>query len=263
MRRLTLLLTVALMVGACAAETVTRPTTTVAVAEPSTTTTTVMEAAKTTDAVESATTEAEGSVDICSRSVGWLTGTSYVADCFVVPVSFEPVGQGWRSSGAGEEWMKVVWADPDDQSLTVRIGLMSYRSSEAPADVIKAIVASEVIAAVSSVEEVTVAGFRALRVDVEGDPEPGGEAAAPGSGGCTGNSPVWFAGTSFGHSIIGVPSGVMGVGACDRVRLWVLDAGGKSITIIAGTADPDRHTEAVAKVEELFEGMSFEVGAGS
>ena len=52
---------------------------------------------------------------------------------------------------------------------------------------------------------------------------------------------------------------MFGVGACQIVRVWVLEVDERTLTIIGGTADPDRHDDAVAKIEELFEGMSFEV----
>lgn len=49
------------------------------------------------------------------------------------------------------------------------------------------------------------------------------------------------------------------MGSCDVARIWVLEVEDRTLTIIGGTADPARHDEAVAKIEELFEGMSFEV----
>ena len=249
MRRL---LPAVLFLVACGGETTV--STTSPVAEPTTTTT-----------VESTTTtaEAEGPVDVCRRGTGWESGVVYEAGCFVAPVLFEVTEDGWGSEGAGEDWVKVRWLGGD--GLRVRVALIAYRSTSPPERVLDRISAVGGIAEVSARRDVVVAGASGLMVDVEGAAEEGGEIAAPGSGGCTGDSPLWFGVTRFGHGFAdsGSIREVIGVGACHLVRIYAVQVGETTVTLLGGTDDTDRHEEAVAKIESLFEGMSFGTGGGS
>ena len=240
-----------LLLAACSGGTA---DTTVPVPEPRTTSTTkVVESTTTTEAVEP--------VDICPRGVAWEPGTTYAADCFLVPVAFMVDEEGWGSEGAGDDWMKVRWLAPADQGFRVRVALVAAGSTRSPAAVLDRIASHGSISEVSDRMEVSVGGVEGLAVDAEGAAEEGGE--RPGSGGCTGDSPVWFEPTRFGHALFPTPWGDVGVGACQVARIVVVQAGDLTVLAIGGTTDQDRHEEAVAKIESLFEGMSFDTGGGS
>lgn len=213
-----------------------------------------------TTVVETTTTTVAEAVDICRRGEQWTPGSTYRADCFVVPLEFRPEHEGWTSSSAGGDWVKVRWSDPEMDGSEVRGAVLAYRSSDAAENVLDQLTSSELINEVSERTMLVADGMDMLVVDVEGADEPGGEVIAPDGVPCSPDQPVWWRRGRFGHTIVDRGGGVIGVGACHIVRIWVVDVGGTTITILGGSADPDRHDQAVAKIQELFDTMSFYKG---
>jgi hypothetical protein len=245
---------VAIVAAACAGETA-ETTTSVPVAEPTTSTTT-------TTLEESTTTTVAESVDICrGRAELWEPGAVYTAPCVVVPVSFEVAEEGWRSSLVSERWAYVPWVDPSDtevdQVFEVGVAVVASRERGGAGARIGSILETEGIVPFSDPSQTAVVGLAGLVVDVEGLPRndlAGRQCQAAGD-------VVLIGRDTFGYRIAPGPQDgdFFGVGRCQVARVWVLEAGDFLITIIGGTADPDRHEEAVAKIESLFEGMTFEV----
>ncbi|MDX1448795.1 MAG: hypothetical protein R3246_06980 [Acidimicrobiia bacterium] len=211
---------------------------------------------------------AAGPVDFCGRGLVWEPGETYVAPCFLVPIAFEPTEDGWASTGGRTDLVRARWREPAEDGLVVRVALFPLGSSDSPQGVMDRIAQHELISEISDRTEAVVAGYSALVADVEGAPEPGGELVSPDGSACTPeHRSVWFPATSFGHTLlelltIGGGSEVVGVGACHVARIWVVDVDGVSITIVGGTGDPERHPEALAKIDELFGFMTFDTTSG-
>lgn len=128
---------------------------------------------------------------------------------------------------------------------------------------VEAIVVTGGVEVVGGVEHGLVSGFDAMVVDVEGSRGAGSDALNRRECALHGES-VFFGGTAEAYPLAGGPRDqFFGVGKCHVARVWVFEVNGQTVTIIGGTDDPDRHDEAVVKIEELFEGMSFDVGGGS
>jgi hypothetical protein len=175
-------------------------------------------------------------------------------------LSFTVSEDGWRSRAPQEEWVFVSWVDPDDRSFRVNVAVTALRRSDGPEARIETVLEKEGIAAVGEVSQEDVAGFGALVVDVDG--ASGGPSLA-GRECSTDGAFVLHGRDQEGYLIASGPEDgdFFGVGACQVVRLWVFDVGDYTITVIGGTADPGRHTEAVAKAESLFGGMTLDTSA--
>lgn len=243
--RRTVILVMAVLVAACQPETAT--TTTVSIAPPSTlaTTTTV------TSVVEDA------AVSMCGGALAWDVGDTYVADCFVLPMSFTTQEQGWVSTGATDSHVRLRWNDPDDRDVSVRIAIIAYRINEAPAEVLEAILDVDGVLSLGGPDPVEVAGMTGIVAGLEGAPEEDGFPDDPARDGCTSDSAVWLTNDQFGHGFFPIGSLVIGVGACDLVQSWIVDVDGLTLTILAGTVDPADHPAAVEAAEGLFDSMTF------
>lgn len=244
-RRRRLILGMAVLVAACQPETV--MSTTVSVAPPSTVSTTT----STTISV------AEEPVRICARGLPWDVGTTYVADCFVRPMSFIPQDEGWVSSGATDSHVRLRWNDPADRDVSVRIALIAYRIDRSPAEVLESIVDVDGVSSVSGGDPVEVAGVTGIVAELEGGPEEDAPNIGAERDGCTSGSAVWLTNDQFGHGFFPIHGLVIGVGACHLVRAWIVDVDGLTLTILAGTEDPEIHPIAVDAAERLFASMAF------
>lgn len=253
MGRVALVVLVGVLV-ACGSNAAEAPTTTTA------SPTTPSNLATTPTVPAATTTTVAEAVDICPKGEVWSPGMVYVAECFVVPVAFEPLGDGWRSSGASGRWVSIRWVDPSDRDFTTELAIIAFESLEAPLAVLEEIASLEGLKPIGESVPVDVASRSGFFADFEGAPwQTGPEGEDP----CNTLEPIRFAGD--GNPIVsgvGARSDSIGVGYCDLARIWALEEGGMTVTIIGGTADPARHEEAVAKIEELIEGMQFDVGNG-
>lgn len=191
--------------------------------------------------------------DICSVGLVWEPGTTYVADCFLFPVSFLPTEPGWRSSGAAEEWVALRWVGSDTQP-EVGVALLALRHDLDPVAIVDEIAPLEGIDVVAEPRPITLAGRTGLVVEVEASPSDG----PPDARSCLPAGVTQFLTDAGGQRLIeGVSRSLLGVGYCHVVRVWVLDIGGRTVTIVAGTSDPARDKEAAATVERLLDTTSF------
>ena len=229
---------------------------------PTTTTTTTVPVAPPSTMVTSTSTTSSvldtSPVDICARGMVWEVGTRYVADCFVRPMVFVPAEDGWVSSGAGDSHVLLRWSPPDSTDLAVRVAFVAYRTDRTPTEVLETIVSfdnDESVALAAPARDVEVNGWPGVWASLEGGPEQNAPVDPPCS---APSSPVWFSNVQFGHGFFPIAaSRVVGVGACDLVEAWILDVGGMTLTILAGTGDPSDHGAVVGVVEGLFASMEF------
>lgn len=242
-RPLRLILGMTLLVTACQPETVmpmadsVAPLSTVGTTTTSPTTTTVV----------------DGPVDICSRGMVWEAGTMYVADCFVHPMSFVPQEEGWGSAGGGGGHLLIRWIDPEDRDVSVQIALLSYQSQQTPSEVLASIVQVDGVVVVDGPVATELAGGIGVGAELEGESEQD-----LGPLYCNGGNAVLLSAGTYGHGFYEIQNGrVIGVGACDLVQAWVVDVGGSTVTILAGTEEPENHPIAVDAAERLFASMTF------
>ena len=247
------LLAVVMAVSACAGQAA-ETTTTTTVLEPPTTSTTTTVATTTTGAAEP--------VNICGRARLWEPGVVYTAPCFIVPNSFAVAEDGWRSALVQDRFVYIPWLDPSDtevdQAFEVGVAVTATSAAGGVDDRVVEILETEGITLVRQSMPTVIAGLQGASLDVGGEPrlDLNGRECQPAG------DVVYQSRDRAAYPIAAGPGGdFFGVGRCQVVRVWVLEAGSFLLTIIGGTASPDRHEEAVAKVEELFGGMTFELTA--
>lgn len=198
------------------------------------------------------TTTTEGGVEACvptpleGRPRAWEEGCIYSATEFVVPLTFEPHGPGWSSTGAASRWVSLRYDADSDSFFDMTLTLLAFEADLPPGEVIDALLAIEGVAAVSDRIETTVANYPAITIDVLGESEgnviddnvcsrPYGSAqfftGVPGY-------PLFRDPDMSGPSSFGVP-------ACFSTRVWVIDSSSTSVTALVVVED-----------ESLFEGLA-------
>lgn len=248
------LLSFVLLLAACSSTTAQSTPTSDPVAEPATTTEVTP---STTDTAPTTSTP----VDMCGRGLGLEPDTAYVAECFVHPVSLEVGEQGWSASPAESGAVTMTYKDPSG-GLVVTVALISFDRAKPPDEVLEVVASREGIAVIAEPVATEISGYPGLYMDVQGAPRGGDtdtlDEPRP-SQYCPPRRPVRF--KDGGNAIVGQVGGAadaIGVGYCHVARIWAVEVDGSTVTLIAGTTDPDRHGEAVAKSEELLDGLSFE-----
>lgn len=201
-----------------------------------------------------------GPVDLCPRGMAWDTGVAYVADCFIVSVTFEPTVEGWRSRGVGAEWIEGTWIDPETSTPSVHFALLAYESSKAPEEVIASIVDIDGVNATSEIQSALVAGRTGLQVDVITDPAPANNHTHGRRGGCSTDfdhaldlslfSPGYILMDRIGFSSFG---SVYGLGACFAFRIWAIEVDGFTLTLIVAAPHSDELEPAASSVQSLFD----------
>lgn len=240
-----LLIVVAVINGACASDT----------GEATTSTETLPPAEVTsTTAFETSTTLPPTPTDICPVGLVWEPGTTYVAECFLFPVSFLPSEPGWRSSGAAEQWVSLRWVGSASR-LEVGVAMLVLRHDLKPGDIVDEVETLEGIDFVAEPQPTTVGGRTGLVVAIEASSSGNVPSEARS---CLPAGVAEFLEEAGGRGLIeGVSRSLLGVGYCHVVRVWVLDIGGRTVTIVAGASDPARGDEAAATVERLLNTASF------
>lgn len=254
-----------LVLSACALDTADQPTMTSASEEPPTAA--PPSTASTTMRVVESTMPADASIEpvqMCGRGQRLEPGPSYIAECFIQPVALRVTELGWSASPAEETAVSVTYTDRSN-GLSVGVALIAVNSEDSPEEVLDVIASKQGITALADPIISEVSGRPGLYFDVQGDPRGGGVQALDEprpSRNCPPRRPVRY--KDGGNTLIGQVGATdeIGVGYCHVARVWAVEVDGLTITIVGGTTDPERHEEAVAKVESLFEGLSFEV-AGS
>lgn len=229
--------------AACTAQT----TPTTASSTPTTTTSTTVAPSTST----STTVVVDSPVDICVPGISsWEVGETYVAPCFLTPVQFTPVDEGWSSIRADTEWVEGMWTEPGERTPAMRFVILAYEPQTTPDEVIASILAFE---SVDPLIEPAADGDL-LTVDVATGPDAdifGRE--------CMVSFTRAFdilggdLGTVLLHRLDNV-SGVghaYGMGACWTFRIWATTVADTTITVIATTADLDRFDELMPTAERL------------
>lgn len=249
MRRTTLGLATTLIVVACGQAT----------PDPASTTTVFV--APTTTQLVTTTTVVTERVDICSRGLLWEVGSIYGAGCFIVPLSFEPDEEGWRSGGGGNNWVRIDWRETGGD-VAIRMAALAYEPQSDPASVLDQIIAIDGVNAQGISRGVSVGTHSATTVDVHTDPDPQPEVldfdeCSSDQGLVTWGYDVWP-----GYPLVYDPQSSteeFGLGACATFRIWAVDMDGTTVTILATTEEQARFEELMPTVERLLESMS--VGA--
>ena len=238
------LVAVMLLVAACAGEAADETTTTtVQVAAPTTTSTVVAER-----------------VDICSRgrAIVWEPGQTYAAGCFLVPVSFAPVDSGWRTSRV--EGDRFVVTLVEEGRSVAEVALLGYQPSSGLNVVADSILDIEGLTVVSDRSDVTVGGWPAAEFEVESGLDPGQGAQLWGD--ChsrTLGTGIAVNGPGFRLLYGGLgETDEFGFSPCRTFRVWVVDAAGVVITMIATADEEPTLREAMPTIERLLASMSFE-----
>ncbi|MDX1747954.1 MAG: hypothetical protein R3324_18630 [Halobacteriales archaeon] len=254
MSRLVLAVALAVLTTACLPDSAESTTTIEPVVEPSTT------HAPTTTLETTTTTIVSQAVDICQpRTVIWEPGETYTATCFVLPWSVVAPGDGWRAPLIDSDAMLVSWIDPEDPGMRVNAAFVTG-IEPVPTE------SAEGLDLVDAGSEV-IADRDATWVDLYAERYPPTEFLPTGCAGDGSGGVLMRGDIALGYRIAPAPGGAsppdfFAVGACDVARVWTLDVDGRAVTIIGGTGDPNRHDEAMAKLEELFEAMSFDSDSG-
>lgn len=249
MRRKAILLAVVLVAAGCGRE-----------GAVETTTTPTADVSMTTAPVETATTElvsvAEGAVSIpAGRTELWAAGAAYGTDRFVVPVSFVPVDDGWRSVGVTSNWLHVTWVAGDPREQVGSLTVLSYRSVSGVDEVVAAITSIEGVQVLAGPAVGAVGGVDWVVFDVEGEEQ---DVVTPqSSDGCSSTTGRFFFDRA-GYTLVDDDPHALGIAACKLSRVWVAEVEGMTVTVIGGVDDKDRTDEVLVGIERLLDSMTFE-----
>ena len=241
----TAMVVLAILVAACAGAAVGETTTTVPVEPPTTTT----------------TTEAVAPVDICRSGAGfiWEPARTYVADCFLVPVSFVPIDAGWRTSRVDGDRFLVTLVEASRP--VAEVAVLGYMSSSGLDVVTDSILGFEGLTVVSDQTDVTVGGWSGVLFDVESglDPSPQATLTWPECYSRTLGTGLTVNGPGF----VLLPGGLgetdeFGFAPCRTFRVWVVDVDSVVITLIAAADEEDVLYDSVPTIERLLDSMTFE-----
>ena len=230
-----------------------------ATADPAPTTTSV--AVNTVPDPTTTTTAADEPVDICPRGLVWEVNAVYTAQCFFTPVTFRPTDDGWRSFGANSVVLRVGRLDAGRQP-EVGVQLLAYKPELEPDPVLSSILDIDGVDAVSPVRTTSLGQWNAVTVDVRTQPDP--SQLNVDLGDCSRNELAlqWPYDASRGYPLVlgsrGVGSWEYGLGACHRFRLWAVDLGDITITVIAIVYDSEAFDELVTIAEDLLAATTFD-----
>ena len=211
----------------------------------------------------STTVAVDSPVDICVPGIStWEIDETYVAPCFLTPLQFTPIDEGWSSIRADLEWVEGMWTEPGERDPAMRFVILAYEPQSTPDEVIASILAIE---SVDPLTEPAADGDQ-LSVDVTtgpdrvADPLSGRECMITFSralnlinvGGALGTVLVEGLDVGGGYAY--------GMGACWTFRIWATTVADTTITVIATTADLDRFDELMPTAERLV--TAIELAAG-
>lgn len=194
----------------------------------------------------------------------WEPGVEYAADCLVIPLTVQVGEAGWRSLWTEPTGLLVQWVDPTDRGFVVTVGLSVSSDSGGIEATFETLDRLAGVAVASGRRPFAVGSLSGVVFDIEGLPVEASPDLRPCQVSLVRSVAFWH-NDVLAHRVtaeFASRSVVFGVGACQLATVWLADVGGSTVSVIGGAADLTRHSEAAAKVESLFEGMSFEV-AGS
>lgn len=200
--------------------------------------------------------------DICGAALLWDPGLSYVADCFLIPVTFAPTGPGWRSIRSGPEWIELSWVDAASDEVQIRLLFLILDAAQPPDEVLESILTIEGVDVLRPPAPTEIAGIDALVADVATEPRP----ATGTDRTCTSmtHSVNLFGGERPGYLLLdrtGVGRGAAyGLGACLAFRIWTLNLDGVTVTVIAAADGADLLRDAGTRVDSLLATVTFDAG---
>lgn len=256
MRRRTPLIVLAFALAACAPSAVSEP------APPSTKATLPPESTTSSANPPESVDRADGSAEIAEDGLlEWSAGT-YRASAFWVPVSFTPRGEGWRSYGQSDLWVHTEYRSPGEQRSNLTLTVLAHRPADPIETEVEAIAGDPAVSLVAGPSETSVAGFRALVLDVVAKAGPGNSCGntQPGNSRFQANDTGLILLTEGGIEGEGSTYGYgFGVRSCRAARIWAVDVDGSSIVVIAATTTEDDFGDLIGVAEELIGGMEFDV----
>lgn len=199
------------------------------------------------------TTVAHGPLEIPERAFVWEPGT-YTTNRFLVPLSFTVEVEGWRSSGAEDDWVMLAYVQPGATDRVATIVVLAYRPDNSVEAVLDAITSIDGVSAMSDPNSTVIGGFDALVVDVEGAP------GTSRTGDCLLVASVRFSLDSPGYVLLTEGINGFGIPACYRTRVWVVGVDGTTVTMIATTEDAEDFERLMAAAEQLLDGLQFQAG---
>ena len=162
--------------------------------------------------------------------------------------------------GAGLEWSETMWIDPATSEQSIRFGTLAFRPSDGTSEVVESILALDSVTVLTDLVATTIDGADAVTVDIETAPIDfaGQENLCARSIAYAINVPDARGAILLDlTSITGAASRTFGLGACLTFRVWVVEAGGATITVLAATEDEARFDEMMGVVERLLESTTF------
>lgn len=179
--------------------------------------------------------------------LAWTPGTEYRTNSFLVPVSFVVDREGWISRGAGPQHA-ALWFDEDlDEEIDATLTVMAYRSADTPDELVTNIVLTEGVRQLGPAVERFIGERATVVVDVAGDPDP----QSAGLSECSIPASAQFNSVA-GHELF-TAGGTFGIPACYRSRIWILQAGGATLTVVGVASDEDEFDRLMTMVEGLLE----------
>ena len=243
---LTGVLSVALILVACSAQT----TSTTASSAPTTAVTTSTTVAPSTSTSTAAVVASPA--DICGPGISsWEAGETYLAPCFLTPIQFTPVDVGWSSIRADTEWVEGMWTEPDERRPAIRFVVLAYEPQSTPDEVI------ETILAIESVEPLTEPADDGERLSVDVATGPDVNPTLDRECMATLTRAFDLLAGDLGTvlldrlNVVGGDGRAYGMGACWTFRIWKTTVADTTITVIATTADLDRFDELMPVAEQL------------
>lgn len=203
-----------------------------------------------------------GPQDICGAALVWDPGVAYMADCFLIPVTFTPTEPGWRSVRSGPEWIELAWIERASHEVTYRLLFLLVDDTEPPDQVLDSVLTIEGVDVLRPPTPTEIAGIDALVADVETEPRP----ATGTDRTCTSMTHAvnLFAGERPGYLLLdrtGVGHGAAyGLGACLAFRIWTMGVDDVTVTVIAAAESADQLRQADTPVESVLATATFDSG---
>lgn len=200
-------------------------------------------------------------VDICPRGLVWEVDVSYRAECFFAPVTFRPNADGWRSYGVSSVVVRAERRNTDRQP-EVGVQLLAYKPELDPDPVLASILDIDGVEATSPVRTTSLGQRNAVTVDVRTNPDP--SRLNTDLGECSQDELAlqWPFDASRGYPLVlgsrGVGTWEYGLGACHRFRIWAVDLGDVTITVIAIVFDGEAFDQLIRTAEDLLAAATFD-----
>lgn len=214
------------------------------------------------DPTTTITEAADEPVDICPRGLVWEADAPYTAECFLTAVTFRPTAEGWRSYGASSVGIRLERPSPDRVS-EVGVQLLAYKPELKPDAVLASLLDIDGVEPTSPVSTTSLGQRSAATVDVRTDPDPTPHPVKEDYE-CSpdGSALQWGYDAWPGYPLViedqGQGTHEYGLGACHHFRIWAVDLGDVTITVIALIYNSDAFDQLVTIAEDLLATTTFD-----